>query len=235
MTAGRVEGSAAGATRDGLRPAAAGAVYARLLAAYGPQHWWPAESRFEIIVGAVLIQRTSWRNAEQALARLREAGALALAPMAALGRDALAELVRPAGFYRHKAARLSAISRWLVAQGGCEALDALDDAALRAAWLAQPGIGPETADAIALYAYGRPVFVVDAYARRLLARLGLARGDEPYEVLRAALETALDAGSACYNEFHALIVAHGKARCGVRPRCDGCALADGCAHARAPR
>jgi endonuclease-3 related protein len=155
--------------------------------------------------------------------------------MAATDREALAELVRPAGFYRQKSVRLAAISRWLVERGGCDALAALDDAALRAVWLAQPGIGPETADAIALYAYDRPVFVVDAYARRLLARLGLARGDEPYETLRAALEAALDAGSACYNEFHALIVAHGKARCGARPRCDGCVLACHCAHVRASR
>ncbi len=235
MTAARVDGAAVGGAGSGHGLGAARAVCARLLAAYGPQHWWPAESRFEIIVGAVLIQRTSWRNAEQALARLRAAGALALAPMAALDREALAGLVRPAGFYRQKAARLGAISAWLVAQGGCEGLDGLDDAALRAAWLAQPGIGPETADAIALYAYDRPVFVVDAYARRLLARLGLAAGDEPYETLRAALESALDAGSDYYNEFHALIVAHGKARCGVRPRCDGCVLAGDCAHARAPR
>lgn len=235
MTAARAEGAVAGVPCRSGGLAAAGAVYTRLLAAYGPQHWWPAESRFEIIVGAVLIQRTSWRNAEQALARLRAAGALALAPMAALDREVLAGLVRPAGFYRQKAARLGAISGWLVMQGGCDALDELDDAALRAAWLAQPGIGPETADAIALYAYGRPVFVVDAYARRLLARLGLVRGDEPYETLRVALEATLDAGSDCYNEFHALIVAHGKARCGVRPRCDGCVLAGDCAHARAPR
>ncbi|MEQ8662095.1 MAG: endonuclease [Gammaproteobacteria bacterium] len=211
------------------------AVFARLLGVHGPQGWWPGESRFEIIVGALLIQRTNWRNAERALARLRAAGVLAQEALATLAPDALAELVRPAGFYRQKAARLGALSRWLVDQGGCDALAALDDATLRAAWLGRPGVGPETADAIVLYAYERPSFVVDAYARRLFARLGLVRGDEPYEVLRGALEAALAADSAYYNEFHALIVAHGKARCGTRPRCDGCTLAAGCAHARRAR
>ncbi|MEQ8235020.1 MAG: endonuclease [Gammaproteobacteria bacterium] len=211
------------------------ALFEDLFAAYGPQGWWPGESRFEIIAGALLIQRTTWHNAARALERLREAGCLAPAPLAALAPAALAELVRPAGFYRQKAARLAALCRWLDAEGGCDALTVLSDATLRAAWLARPGIGPETADAILLYAYERPVFVVDAYARRLLARLGLARGDEAYEALRAALERALGGDVARYNEFHALIVAHAKARCATRPRCTACVLAARCTYARAAR
>ena len=211
------------------------AIHTRLLSAYGPQGWWPGESRFEIIAGALLVQRTTWLNAARALDRLRGAGVLSSAALAVSTEAAVAELVRPAGFYRQKAARLVTLSRWLEAEGGCDALATHGTDRLRAIWLAQPGVGPETADAILLYAYGHPVFVVDAYTRRLFARLGLIRGDEAYERLRGAVEGTLAADAACYNEYHALIVAHAKAHCGVRPRCVGCTLAAHCAEARRAR
>lgn len=204
------------------------AVHAALLERHGPQHWWPADSAFEVIVGAILIQRTAWRNAELALARLRGAGALDPERLAASAPDEVAAWVRPAGFYRHKSVRLIAVSRWLQAAGGIAGVAGLADEALAASLRALPGIGDETADAISLYAFERPVFVIDAYARRLFARLGLIRGDEPYAELRAACESALARDAAYYNEYHALIVAHGKQYCRPRPRCTECVLAARC-------
>ncbi len=208
-------------------------IFAALLAAHGPQHWWPAETPFEVMVGAVLIQRTAWRNAEQALARLRAAGALEPEMLAGSDAATLQEWIRPAGFYRQKAVRLQAISAWLLACGGIAGAARLDDAALRGALLAVHGIGEETADVICLYAFGRAHFVVDAYARRLFARLGLIDGSEPYGVLRAVFEDALAADAAWYNECHALIVAHGKAFCRSRPHCAQCGLRPRCAHGAA--
>lgn len=205
-------------------------VYAALLTHHGPQGWWPAESDFEVVVGAVLIQRTAWRNAEQGLAALRAAGLLTADALAASSARRIEALVRPAGFYRQKAARLSAVARWLVARGSLARLAELADDELEAAWLALPGIGPETAAVICLYAFGRPLFVVDAYARRTFARLGWIGGDEPGPTLRRACEQALDANAATYNEYHALIVAHAKTHCRPTPRCAGCPLLRYCAH-----
>lgn len=204
------------------------AVCRALHRAYGDQHWWPAESPFEVICGAILIQRTAWRNAELALAALRERRLFVPARLAAQTSTALEPLVRPAGFYRQKAARLVRVARWVRARGGVAALAQLETAPLRRELLAVDGIGPETADAIVLYAFGRPVFVVDAYARRLFSRLGIGGAREPYEALRSRVERALPADAALLNEYHALIVAHGQARCAARPRCAGCPLQPQC-------
>ncbi|MGR8919076.1 MAG: endonuclease [Gammaproteobacteria bacterium] len=203
-------------------------VYDTLLAAYGPQHWWPADHAFEVVVGALLIQRTAWRNAELALARLRDAGLLDPAALAAAAPAALVELVRPAGFFRQKAVRLAAVAAWFEQVGGVDGAARLEDAALRRALLALPGIGEETADAISLYAFGRPQFVVDAYLRRLLDRLGLIDGGESYGALKAAIETALPPSPSLFNEYHALVVEHGKRHCASRPRCESCVLAPRC-------
>lgn len=218
------------ATRVRLERAALEALHGTLLAAHGAQGWWPASSRFEVVVGAVLIQRTAWRNAELALAGLRAARLLSAPALASAPVETLERLVRPAGFYRQKAARLRATASWVVAQGGLAQLEPLDDRALEAAWLGRPGIGAETAAVICLYAYGRPLFVVDAYARRLFARLGLAEVTVDDAELRSAVESALGADSAFYNEFHALVVAHAKAHCRTTPRCGGCPLAACCRH-----
>jgi endonuclease-3 related protein len=214
--------------RDGLE-----SVFDALLAQHGAQHWWPAESGFEVVVGAVLIQRTAWRNAELALTALRAAELLDPAALAASSPAQIAALVRPAGFYRQKAERLHALAHWLKTAGGLAHLARLDDRTLEAAWLAQPGIGPETAAVICLYAFGRPLFVIDAYARRLFSRLGWIAGDEPGDLLRGTCERAMGTDAAIYNEYHALVVAHAKSHCRVTPRCDGCVLRRRCAHARA--
>lgn len=204
------------------------AVYDRLFAAYGPQHWWPGDTPFEIMVGAVLTQNTAWSNVERAIANLKSAGWLSPAAIAASEHGPLAEVLRPAGYFNVKAHRLVSFCRFLVDSGGEPTLARQDTADLRRALLAVHGIGPETADDILLYAFGRPVFVIDAYTRRLLQRLGLASGAEGYEELRAGFERALGPGAALYNEYHALIVHHAKAACRVRPRCEDCCLRRGC-------
>jgi endonuclease-3 related protein len=203
--------------------------YGLLLATYGPQRWWPADTPFEVVVGAVLTQNTAWRNVERALERVRAARKLDCQRVAMLPLGELAELIRPAGFYNLKARRLQNLSRAILDAGGMEALAALGTEELRRLLLQVDGVGPETADDILLYAFDRPVFVIDAYTRRLLARLGLARGDEAYEVLRAGLERALGSEPMLFNEYHALIVQHAKMHCRVRPNCSGCCLAGTCA------
>lgn len=204
------------------------AVHQRLLAAYGPQGWWPGDGPFEVMVGAVLTQNTSWRNAERAIGALRAAGALAPRRLAGLPERSLAALLRPAGYFNVKAARLRALSVWVVEAGGCERLRRLPTPTLRRRLLAVHGVGPETADAILLYAFARPVFVVDAYARRLVARFGWGSGGEPYETLRAWFEARLPRAAPVLNEHHALIVRHGKEVCRPRPRCGACVLRARC-------
>jgi endonuclease-3 related protein len=218
-----------------FRPArkALRAVHERLLAAYGPQHWWPGETPFEVMVGAVLTQNTAWRNVERAIANLKGAGALEAARLAVLPAAELAALIRPAGYFNVKARRLQAFCRFVVASGGESALASLATPVLRRRLLAVHGVGPETADDILLYAFGRPVFVIDAYTRRLFARLGLARGDEPYEALRAGVERVLGPDAALFNELHGLIVRHAKAACAKTPRCAGCCLRRACPTGRA--
>ena len=204
------------------------ALYQALLAAYGPCGWWPADSRFEIVAGAILVQRTAWRNAALALERLRAAELLQPARLAAVDTDALQTLVRPAGFYRAKSARLKNIADWLCSHGGFAALDQWSDASLRSALLALPGIGEETADVILVYAFERAVFVADAYARRLFSRLGWCPNDVRYGDLSRAVGTALKPDPAVMNEFHALIVTHAQNVCRSQPRCAACCVQSLC-------
>lgn len=206
-------------------------AYGRLYAAHGPQHWWPGETAFEIMVGAVLTQNTAWTNVERAIANLRQAGALSPEAIVAAHPRRLASWLKPSGYFNVKAKRLRAFCRWLIAQGGVESLKEMPTSALRVALLSVYGVGPETADDILLYAFARPVFVVDAYTRRVFARMGAIVGDENYEVLRLWLERAVPRDVAVYNEYHGLIVRHGKETCRTRPRCDACCLATLCATA----
>ncbi len=206
-------------------------VYHDLFAHYGPRHWWPADSPFEVMVGAVLTQNTAWTNVERALARVKGVVALEAAPMAALPVDVLADALRPAGYYNVKARRLQALCRWVVDQGGMGALHGMETRPLRAGLLNVHGVGPETADDMVLYAFGRPVFVIDAYTRRLFARLGFVRNQESYEGLRARFERALPRDPVLYNEYHALIVEHAKTTCRTRPLCQNCILRPRCAAA----
>jgi endonuclease-3 related protein len=203
-------------------------LFSRLLRTWGPQHWWPGETPFEVMVGAVLTQNTAWTNVEKAIANLVAHDWLDAGRIAGLRRQDLARCLKPSGYYNVKAERLQAFCRWYRQAGGYPALARLPTAELREALLAVTGIGPETADDILLYAFARPVFVVDAYTRRLFSRYELCRGDEPYEQLRTAVEAAGGADTGFFNELHALIVRHAKEVCRVRPRCSNCVLAGRC-------
>lgn len=203
-------------------------IYRELLDWCGPRHWWPAEHGFEVVVGAVLTQNTAWVNVEKALDRLRDRGLLDPAAMLAESREGLAEAIRPAGYYNLKAKRLRNLVSTLHADGGLSAWDGMATRQLRARLLAVNGVGEETADSILLYVFRRPVFVIDAYTRRVFARLGLVRGDEPYRALAYMFESVLGPDEALYNEYHALIVALGNRVCRPKPFCGRCPLAHRC-------
>jgi endonuclease-3 related protein len=204
-------------------------LFADLLAHYGPQHWWPAETPFEVIVGAVLTQATAWRNVEQAVSRLKQAGLLDPERLAHIEPAVLAGIIRPAGYPQVKASRLRALVGAIRRDfGSVEVCLRFEPARLRAWLLSVPGIGPETADSILLYAAGRPYFPVDAYTRRLFLRYGVLSAPRPYEEIRRLVEEALGPDPAVLGEFHALIVAHGKAVCRKRPRCGACPVRADC-------
>jgi endonuclease-3 related protein len=205
-------------------------LYGRLRRRFGPAGWWPGETPFEICLGAVLVQNTAWTNAARAIAVLRERGLLSFEALRGLRVGQLAPLIRSSGYFRIKARRVRALLDFLGARygGRVEAMQDEDPWRLRAALLEVPGVGPETADSIVLYAAGLPVFVIDAYTRRVFARLGLIRGDEPYPALQAFFMRRLPRQVALYNDFHAQIVTLGKDFCRARPRCAECPLDDVC-------
>ncbi|RME32687.1 MAG: endonuclease [Gammaproteobacteria bacterium] len=176
------------------------------------------------MVGAVLTQNTAWSNVERAIDNLRAAGALDPRHIAGMEPGRLGELLRPSGYFNVKAKRLQAFCRWYLEEGGLEALRQLPDGELRRRLLSVHGIGPETADDILLYAFDRPIFVIDAYTRRLFSRLGLISGDEGYEELRGWFERHLGPDVALYNDYHAQIVVQAKEVCRPRPRCEACCL-----------
>jgi endonuclease-3 related protein len=210
-------------------------VYDRLLAAYGPQGWWPGDdSAFTVVVGAILTQSAAWANVEKALANLDRAGALSPRGLLRLREEELARLVRPSGYYNAKARKLRAFAEMLAVDfgGSLERLFALPLAEMRARLLATHGIGPETADDILLYAARRPVFVVDAYTRRIFSRLGLRPEREAYAGWQALFTSALPRDVTLLNEYHALLVRHAKAACRKVPVCEGCCLAALCATGR---
>jgi endonuclease-3 related protein len=207
-------------------------TYHLLLAHFGPQHWWPGETPFEVMVGTVLTQNTAWSNVERAIANLKAAGALSAPAILALADAELATLIRPAGYFNVKTRRLKALCAFLDQAGVAAEPRALGDTGslseLRHRLLEVHGVGEETADSILLYALELPSFVVDAYTRRIFARLGLIAGDESYTRIRQQFMARLPAERALYNEYHALIVALGKDLCRPRPRCDACPLRRRC-------
>jgi endonuclease-3 related protein len=202
-------------------------IYTRLFRCHGPQHWWPGDSVFEIMVGAVLTQNTAWTNVERAIDNLKAAGLLELPGILNTPPAELAQLIRPAGYFNVKAKRLLSLCRFLAEHPG---LERLADHELRERLLAVHGIGPETADDILLYAYARPVFVIDAYTRRLFSRLGLIQSDAGYETLRQAFERTLGPDVNLFNEYHALIVRHAKEVCRPKPICAECCFNMRCPH-----
>ena len=201
-------------------------MYDALYEAFGPQHWWPGETRDEMIIGAILTQNTAWANVKRAIARLKSANSLSLRAVHAMETDNLADLIRPAGTFRVKAKRLKAFVDWLHDRhdGDLNTMFACPSGRLRESLLSISGIGPETADAIMLYAGDVPTFVVDAYTGRMACRHGLIDGEVYYEALKALFEDSLPADAQMFNEYHALIVAVGKRHCRPRARCEGCPL-----------
>jgi endonuclease-3 related protein len=223
-------GTAGGAADPSLED-----VFERLLARYGPQGWWPGDDRpFVVVVGAILTQAAAWKNVEKALGSLERAGALTPEGLLRLSETELARLVYSAGYYNAKALKLKAFAEMLHSRcdGRLEGLFALPLAELRRALLETHGIGPETADDIILYAAGRPVFVVDAYTRRILSRLGLRPAEDTYEAWQALFMDRLPPDVPLFKEYHALLVRHGKETCRARPLCVGCCLLEVCAAGR---
>ncbi len=208
-------------------------IIERLATSYGPQDWWPAENRFEMIVGAILTQRVSWTHVERAIERLREAQRLSIEALLATPQAELSDLIRPALYHNAKARKLQEFCRFAVRNGATgidlSTLLALPARDLRAALLNVHGIGPETADAVLLYAAGRPAFVVDAYARRILTRLRWINPRTPDETIRSKAMAGLSYDVTALGEAHALLVEHGKRHCRKRaPRCVRCALQREC-------
>jgi endonuclease-3 related protein len=201
-------------------------LYAALEGRFGPQGWWPGRTAYEIATGAILTQHTAWTNAARAVAALRERALLRPERVAALPEDGLAALIRAAGTYRLKARRLGAFTRWLLQRfgGRFAGLRRAPLDPLRRELLSVPGLGAETVDSILLYAANRPVFVADAYTRRVLVRHRLRAPGATYEEARRFVEAHLPSDPALFNELHALIVAVGKAYCRTVPCCRACPL-----------
>lgn len=200
----------------------------KLLAAYGPQGWWPAESDFEILIGAMLVQNTRWSNVEKAIARLKENSVLTPKAVLALDEGRLRDLIRAAGCQSVKARRLQAVSRWFLEE--YPALGSHDAESLRNALLAVSGIGPETADVLLLYLFHRPVVIADAYTRRIMRRLGMLAASDTgnYDRSRSRLAWMQQLGWSQLCELHALLVQHAKLRCLPRPACAACVLRAQC-------
>lgn len=203
-------------------------VYQRLLESFGPQYWWPGESPFEVMIGAVLVQNTSWKNVEKAIGNLKDQDLLEPHALYEVPAEELEELIRPAGYYRVKARRLRSLLEFVVERygGSLAAMFRTDPPTLRNELLGVHGVGPETADSILLYAGGIPVFVVDMYTHRVLARHGWIGFDAGYFELQEHFQSSLAEDAAMFNEFHALLVRLGHVHCRKTPKCEGCPLAD---------
>lgn len=198
-------------------------IYTKLFNHFGPQHWWPASSKnkqFEIIIGAILTQNTSWKNVEKAISNLRKSDALNKEAIQNLPKTKLAQLIKPSGYFNQKAGKLKSLIEFLNSKRPITRDNLLS------VW----GIGPETADSILLYAFNKPYFVIDAYTKRIMHRLGFK--ESSYEELQSLFSINISKDYKLYNEYHALIVRLGKELCIKQPKCDLCPLKDKCNHYR---
>ena len=200
--------------------------FKKLFNYYGPQHWWPGDTPFEIAVGAILTQNTAWHNVEKAIHKLKQADAIEPETLHRLPIHRLAELIRPSGYYNLKARRLKAFTEFLFHEydGDLNRMFREKQEVLRPKLLGITGVGPETADSILLYAGGFRSFVVDTYTKRVFIRHDLIDEDVSYHDLRSWFMRGLPKDPKLYNEFHALVVRVGKDYCGSQPRCERCPL-----------
>jgi len=215
-----------------VQPASLIKIYQLLLKEYGEQNWWPADTPFEVALGAILTQNTAWGNVEKAISSLKHACALTPESVISLSEEELQAAIRPSGYFRQKAERLRALCRFLIDEykGDLSLTVRSSIKELRQQFLALKGIGPETADSILLYALDRSVFVVDAYTVRLFSRLGLCEEKMKYGAVQALFTDNLEPDVKMFNEYHALVVLHCKLRCTKRePSCNVCPLRGMCA------
>jgi endonuclease III related protein len=223
-----IAGTTPGKTSDTLRD-----VYDRLYRRYGSQRWWPGDTPFEVIVGAILTQQTTWRNAHRAVTALKEAGCLSAAALRQITQADLSALIHSSGYHNAKAVKLKTFAFFLGERyrDDLHMLFGQDIETLRAELLALHGIGEETADSIILYAAAKPSFVIDAYTRRITDRLGLTPTKKTYGDYQRLFSDSFPGDTAVYNEYHALLVRLGKEACHPNPACAECCLGDICAYA----
>ena len=202
-------------------------IYRLLNGYFGDLHWWPAETAFEVMVGAILTQNTAWTNVEKAISALRKRGLLTPTALLGISDNELAEVIRPSGYYHIKAARLKALVQFFMEDysGSIAAMKAESLPVLREKLLAVRGVGPETADSILLYACRKPVFVIDSYTRRILFRHDLIDEPSGYDRIQTLMMASLPSDITMFNQFHALIVVAAKTFCRKRPECTICPLA----------
>lgn len=201
-------------------------IYKRLYVAFGPQHWWPGETSFEIAIGAILTQNTNWTNVEKAINNLKAAGALNAKKLYKMPSSRLSTLIRPAGYFNIKAKRLKSFIDFLMNDygGSMKKMEKEDVYRLREKLLSVNGVGPETADSILLYALEKPIFVIDAYTKRVLLRHKIMDHDKSYEEFQELFHSSLKRRVKLFNEYHALFVKVGKMYCRPKPFCDECPL-----------
>jgi len=201
-------------------------IYRKLFDTFGPQHWWPGETAFEVAIGAILTQNTNWGNVEKAIYNLKSEGKLRASAIHKMTSESLASLIRPAGYFNVKAKRLRNFIDFLVREygGSMAKMKKEEKDAIRAKLLAVNGIGPETADSIILYALGKPVFVIDAYTKRVLSRHNVMHHDLSYDKFQELFHLNLATDVQLFNEYHALFVRVAKEHCRTKAICPGCPL-----------
>ena len=202
------------------------AIYQKLFSHFGPQHWWPGDTPFEVAVGAILTQNTNWGNVEKAIRNLKKEGSLNHSALHHMSLAKLASLIRPAGYFNIKARRLKNFLNFCLLEygGRMEKMKKEDAEVIRRKLLTVKGIGPETADSIALYALGKPFFVIDAYTKRVLSRHNIVEHEASYEAFQGLFHAMLENDVALFNEYHALFVRVGKEHCRTTPLCGDCPL-----------
>jgi len=212
-------------------------IYEKLLDNFGPQHWWPAETEFEVIIGAILTQNSNWKNVERAIANLKDNSLLSLEKIRSVSEERLKKLIRPAGYYNAKSRKLKEFVNFIFENYNGKLNEFLDLPAgqLRDQLLSIWGIGPETADSIVLYASNKESFVIDAYTKRIFSRLGFVEDGVSYGELKNFFENNLPKDIQMYKEFHALIVELGKNYCKSKPLCDQCPLERKCSKKKEPK